>query len=155
MNDILLSTDTGKSVALVLLDLSSAFDLVDHNILISRLEASTGFRGMVLKWFHSYLSNRSCLVCIGKQCSSKMKLGYGIPQVSILGPELFNLYTLPLGSVLTKHGVSFHLYANDTQIYLPLKRDDKHALKLLLDCIDELKLWIIGNFLSLNENKTK
>lgn len=155
MNAILLSTDTGQSVALVLLDLSSAFDLMDHNILLTRLEACVGFRGMVLQWFRSYLSNRSYSVSLGHHSSSVKKLSSGVPQGSILGPVLFNLYMLTLGSILSRHGVSFHLYADDTQIYLPIKRDDKLAFKSILECLDELKLWLASNFLCLNESKSE
>ncbi len=155
MIDVMLTTDTGQSVALVLLDLSSAFDLVDHNILLSRLETCVGLRGTVLQWFRSYLTNRSYSVCLGNHSSSVIHLSSGVPQGSILGPVLFNLYMLPLGSILHRHGLSFHLYADDTQIYLPIKCDDKLAFKSILDCLDELKLWLASNFLSLNESKTE
>jgi len=68
---------------------------------------------------------------------------------------MFKLYMFPLGSILSRHGVSFHLCADDTQIYLPLKRDDKLALKPILHFLDELKLWLASNFVSPNESKTE
>uniref|UniRef100_A0A8C1RU53 Reverse transcriptase domain-containing protein n=1 Tax=Cyprinus carpio TaxID=7962 RepID=A0A8C1RU53_CYPCA len=155
MNDVMLTTDTGQSMALVLLDLSSAFDLVDHNILLSCLEKFVGLRGTVLQWFHSYLTNRSYSVCLRHHSSSNKQLSSGVPLGSILGPVLSNLYMLPFGSIISRYGVSFHLYADDTQIYLPIKRDDKLAFKPIFDCLDELKLWLASNFLSLNESKTE
>ncbi len=60
-NDILMSTDAGNAVALILLDLSSAFDMVDHNLLQSRLKNCVGLRGTVLNWFQSFLTNRKSL----------------------------------------------------------------------------------------------
>ncbi len=99
--------------------------------------------------------HRRYVVSIGNNYSSEISLKSGVPQSSILGPVLFSLYILPLGSILNKYGVSFHLYADDTQIYIPLKRDNKQALKPILDCLDELKLSLTSNFLSLNESKTE
>lgn len=147
----MLTTDSGQFMALVLLDLSSAFDLVNHNVLISRLETCVGLRGTVLEWFRSYLTDRRFVVNIGHHSSSEIQLRSGVPQGSILGPALFSLYLLPLGSIFSKYGVSFHLYADDTQIYIPLKRGNKNAFKPILDCLEELKLWLATNFLSLNE----
>lgn len=155
LNDVMLTTDSGQFTALVLLDLSSAFDLVNHNVLISRLETCVGLRGIVLQWFRSYLSDRRFVVNIGHHSSSEIQLRSGVPQGSILGPALFSLYLLPLGSIFSKYGVSFHLYADDTQIYIPLKRGNKNAFKPILDCLEELKLWLATNFLSLNESKTE
>ncbi len=99
VNDISLETDKGNAVALVLLDLSSAFDMVDHNILISRLESCVGLQGKVLKWFQSFLTNRSFSVSIGQHSSSSRKLACGVPQGSILAPFLFSIFMLPMGAI--------------------------------------------------------
>ncbi len=77
-----------------------------------------------------------------------------MPQGSILAHILFSLYLLPLGSIFRKHGV-FHCYADDTQIYLPLKRDKHAALESLFACLDEVKTWCSQFFLFLNESKTE
>ncbi len=150
-NFFFLSTDYGDSVVLVLLYLSAAFDTVDHSTLISRLESYVGIKGTVLKWFQSYLTDRKFLVKLGNFSSSVAHLTCGLPQGSILAPSLFSLYMLPLGPILRRHGVSFHFYAGDTQIDLPIKRNDPSAFISLLKCLEEVKLWLAQNFLSLNE----
>ncbi len=139
LNDIYLSTDSGDSVVLILLDLSAAFDTVDHSLLLSRLEYWVGLKANVLKWFPSYLFDRKFLVKLGNFTSSPAPLTCGLPQGSILAPSLFSLYMLPLGSILRKHGVSFHFYADDTQIYLPIKRNNSTAITSLLQCLEEVK----------------
>ncbi len=154
-NDILLTLDSGASAILVLLDLSAAFDTVDHNILISRLEHYAGVRGMALQWFKSYLTNRSFAVKVGECLSTSAPLTSGVPQGSILAPLLFSLYMLPLGSIFRKHGVSFHCYADDTQIYMPLQKNDKNALTSLLNCLRDVKSWMALNFLKFNDSKTE
>ncbi len=152
-NDLLLVTDSGHSAILMLLDLSAAFDTVDHGILISRIEHHVGIKGTALEWFRSYLSDRSFSVSLGDCVSSSASLLCGVPQGSILGPVLFSLYMLPLGSILRKHNIAFHFYADDTQIYLPLKQNG--SLQPLLDCLKDIKAWMALNFLSFNENKTE
>lgn len=62
---------------------------------------------------------------------------------------------LPLGSIQRKHGISFHCYADDTQIYLPLKRSDANSLKPELDCLNDIKAWMPLNFLNFNKSKTE
>ncbi|XP_034562467.1 uncharacterized protein LOC117829052, partial [Notolabrus celidotus] len=154
-NDILLANDSGDHVILVLLDLTAAFDTVDHSILVARLSQLVGICGTALEWFKSYLSNRSMSVRIGNSVSDSAPLLYGVPQGSILGPLLFSLYLLPLGSILRKHGISFHCYADDSQIYVPLKKKNAFSLSPLLACLEDIKAWMALNFLNFNEKKTE
>ena len=144
-NDILLATDSGHYLILVLLDLTAAFDTVDHNILVSCLQHLVGISARALNWFRSYLEGRSMRVHLGGSESRSAPLSYGVSQGLILGPLLFSLYLLPLGSILRKHGISFHFYADDSQIYVPLKKKNA-CLKPLLLCLEDIKAWMSLNF---------
>nr|XP_061839065.1 uncharacterized protein LOC133621161 isoform X1 [Nerophis lumbriciformis]XP_061839075.1 uncharacterized protein LOC133621161 isoform X1 [Nerophis lumbriciformis] len=152
-NDILLSTDSGKYVVLVLLDLSAAFDTVDHATLITRLENCVGIKGAALNWFRSYLTDRSFCVKVDSFMSSTAPLPHGVPQGSILAPILFALYLLPLGSIFRKYSIAFHFYADDCQIYFPMAQNN--TVQSLIDCLHDIKVWLSANFLSLNEDKTE
>lgn len=154
-NDILLLSNSGQSVVLLLLDLTAAFDTIDHEILLSRLEDVAGIQGSALKWFWSFLSHRSFSVNLGKLFSSSAPLICGVPQGSILGPFLFSLYILPLGFIVRNYGISFHFYADDTHMYMALRRSNVNALDPLMHCLNEVKAWMTANFLNFNISKTE
>ncbi|KAI2647852.1 RNA-directed DNA polymerase from mobile element jockey [Labeo rohita] len=155
INDIRLNSDSGKISVLVLLNLSAAFDTVDHNILLERLENWVGLSGMALNWFRSYLEGRGYYVSIGEHKSKWTSMTCGVPQGSILAPLLFSLYMLPLSLIMRKNQIAYHSYADDTQIYLALSPNDYSPIDSLCQCLDEINSWMCQNFLQLNKEKTE
>ena len=99
-NDILSSNDSGKVTALILLDLSAAFDTIDHEILLNRLTTDVGVSGIALSWFKSYLSGRTQVVSCADQLSSSRPVTCRVPQGSVLGPLLFCIYTRPVEQII-------------------------------------------------------
>ena len=157
-NDLLMGVDADGGAILVLLDLSAAFDTIDHHILLRRLR-NLGITGSALAWFRSYLYQRRQSVTIHGRRSKPRDLPFGVPQGSVLGPILFTLYTSPLGDIARKYGLKFHLYADDTQLYITFRPADGSSFQLstetLCKCIEEIRVWMWKNLLKLNGDKTE
>lgn len=139
-NDILLPLDSGSHVVLVLLDLSAAFDTIDHEILLNRLECWVGVQGIALQWFALYLKDRTVAVNLGDFSSTLAPLVCGVPQGSILGPLLFSLYMLPLSTIFQKYSISYHCYADNLQFYFPVSLDKTCSLDKAQECYSDIKL---------------
>ena len=150
--------DKKEATILLLVDFSSAFDTINHDILIRRLRLRYGFVGKALDWLICYLKERTQRVVIGDQSSSTTTLTTGVPQSSVLGPLLFSLYVQPIGDIIRAHGLFFHQYADDLQVYTHF--DLTHAalvtaVKQMEDCLDEVKVWMARNYMSMNDGKTQ
>ena len=153
VNDIKEHLAEGKLAALQFLDLSAAFDTIDHDILLERLMESYGIKDKALKWLESYLMNRTFNVNINGINSNRQKLKYGVPQGSLLGPLLFILYTKELTSIAESHNISIHIYADDTQLYLAFNSDIKSEAEENIDnCLRDIKIRMLKNFLILNSD---
>ena len=151
-----MAVDKRKAVLLLMHDLSAAFDTVDHDILINRLKIRLGIGGRALKWFQSYLTNRKFSVRIKEKSSKFVNLNCGVPQGSVLGPILFTVYTLPLGDIIRKHDVPFHLYADDSQKYAIFELEGyARTVSKIETLVSDIRAWYSNNMLKCNDPKTE
>ena len=111
----------------------------------------------IVKLFNTYLEGRSRSVLIGKNESAPYFHGpYGVPQGSVIGPLAFTLYSSPLEDIINHHGISNMIYADDTQLYIILKNDERASgIVQLQECLKDIKSWSTKNSLKLNDNKTE
>ena len=154
MSDLALEAMDRKQVtALVLLDLSKAFDSIDHMSLLKKLRA-VGTSKEAIEWFRSYLTGRKQSVRIGCETSEPRLVSHGVPQGSILGPALCNIYINDLPSV-PKVG-SLECYVDDSQLHLSFPvRDATLAADQLTEDLRNIAAWCCKNSLLINPDKTK
>jgi hypothetical protein len=158
-NDILCAIDNQQGVILILLDLSAAFDCISHKILLERLHHRFGISGTALEWLTDYLSDRSQSVMFNGEISSPIAVPHGVPQGSVLGPILFSLYTAPICDIISLHGLNFHLYADDTQVYMTFKFNTSPTVNETMAraqlCVTDIHAWMVTNKMKLNADKTE
>ena len=140
-NDILLKMNDQRVTLLLLFDLSTAFDTVDHDTLLHRLQFTFGINGKGLSWFSSYLSGRSQQIAVNETLSAEFELQCGVPQGSCLGP-LFTLYSSKLFEIIKHHFPTVHCYADDKQVYISFCPNDRldqlNVGELLESCITDI-----------------
>ena len=156
-NEILLNLDNGLCSVLMLLDNSAAFDTVDHDVLVSDLENDIGVEGIALDWFKSFLAGRTQATSVRGSTSEASNMKYGVPQGSVLGPVLFNIYVRNFIKLLRDAGFTVHGYADDHQTITTFRVVFQysalcHTLPKLLNITSQ---WMGSRFLKLNASKTK
>ena len=155
-SDVLLAADQGMVTLLGMLDLSAAFDCVDHHILLRRLRISYGITEVVLEWITSYLTGRSQYVRYNGLKSMVASVACGVPQGSVLGPLYYILYTSDVFKIITQHGFRIHGYADDLQIYDHCSVSDIPILEArFTSCFDSVQSWMNSTRLRLNASKTE
>uniref|UniRef100_A0A803THC7 Reverse transcriptase domain-containing protein n=1 Tax=Anolis carolinensis TaxID=28377 RepID=A0A803THC7_ANOCA len=152
VDDLRRELDRGSVSLLVLLDLSAAFDTVNHGILLGR-HARMGLRGTFLQWLRSFLEGCSQMVSLGDTCLAPQPLTCGVLQGSVLSPMLFNIYMKPLGEIIRSFGVRCHLYADDVQLCHSFPPVTKEALQVLNRRLAVVSDWMRANKLKLNPDK--
>jgi len=155
VSDIQLAAGEGKCTVLLGLDISAAFDAVDHAILCKRAESDFGICGTALKWLHSFVTDRLQYIAIGSERSETTALSTGVPQGSILGPLLFAFYVSPIGRVVHSHGLLYHQYADDVMLYTALLPSLNNDLAFIERCTSAVSSWFLENALLLNPDETE
>ena len=141
----------------MLLDNSAAFDTVDHDVLISDLSNDIGIQGTALSWFESFLKSRTQASVVKGCKSSFINLRYGVPQGSVLGPVLFNIYIRKFIQLVRDAGFTVHGYADDHQVTTTFRIEFQYSTlcSVLPKLLNIIKQWMSSRFLKLNAGKTK
>ena len=156
VNDLFLSLSKGNISVLTMLNFSSAFDTIDHPILVHRLHTDFWFTDTVLQWFSSYLTNRTHYISLSNHCSDFAPVHSGVPQGSALGPILFTMYIKPLSAIIDSHSIIYHSFADDLQLQMSAPHDRiSELLHSIQSCISDAKAWATANMHELNDNKTE
>ena len=150
-NSLLENIDKGLLTGLIFLDLSKAFDTLDHSIMLDKL-TSPGMNRSAVQWFRSYLAVRTQSVCTNGVVSEPQTISFGVPQDSVLGPLLFIVYINDLP--LAVQGCSVELYADDTLVYFASKSVSEIQAQLTSGLTYVLS-WLQANFLIHNLEKMK
>ena len=142
VNDLFLSLSKGSISLLALLDFSSAFDTIDHLILVHRLHTDLGYSYTVLQWSSSYLTDRTHYVSLSNHCSAFAPVHSSVPQCSFLGPMLYNMYTKPLSAIIDSHSITHNSFADDLQLQMSAPNDRISELHhSMQSCIGDVKAW--------------
>ena len=149
-DDIIANLNKNSYIVMAFLDFSAAFDTVDHQLLINKLEKNFGITGTALNWFRSYLDNRKFQVKINNTFSDLHNLKYGVPQGSILGPILYSLYVAEIEEIASSYNINVHVYADDVILYA-----SSDCISEFKECIDKINQWTSANYLKLNNKKTQ
>lgn len=155
-SNLFAATDAQNISLLSLLDMSAAFDCVNHDVLLARLHHSYGITDNVHKWFRSYLSNRTQQVSFKNSLSVVSTVKSGVPQGSVLGPVLFLLYTSDVAKIFSSYGFVCHAFADDIQV-LVTSPPCSFGVEVdrFIRCLSEVARWMSSNSLKLNECKTQ
>lgn len=155
-SDIFRAFDSGEICLLSFLDLSAAFDTVDHASLLKKLELCHGFSGSVLSWLTSFICDRSMSVSVKGVISSPTPVTCGVPQGSVLGPLLFILYVSDIVQLVESHNLNIHLFADDVQVFGSCAPAESSELSIRLSlCLDSVIAWFKEHRLLLNPDKSE
>ena len=157
-SDIMTSFDSQSLTLMVLLDISAAFDTVNHSKIIHILQNRFNITAAPLALLSSYLKDRSQKVSINKTLSTQTSLHHSVPQGSCIGPIAYLIYTSAISDIIARYNINIMSYADDTQLYISTKPDItsiNQSIITINKCIHEIRQFFLSHQLKINDSKTE